>query len=174
MYPEEHPPIFADINYEEVHKAIQTLEDLMPFLVNLTAEKKKSLIKLGDKSLPFVQKCHELAVQNPDFLPRNFRVEDMSRDLDVFNKLFNVQLKMNILMEKIEDTYKEAGSNAYTSALTVYSSAKISGKSLGGMESILDELGKRFAKKNSHVDLTVHQGITDQHAVADQLDATAK
>ena len=64
---------------------IATLKQKLPFLIGLTKEERISMLKLGDKSRAFVQKTMELVKQNQDFLPRSFDVEEMQKDVDLFN-----------------------------------------------------------------------------------------
>ena len=68
-----------------VQEAIVTLKQKLPFLIGLTKEERISMLKLGDKSRAFVQKTMELVKQNQDFLPRSFDVEEMQKDVDLFN-----------------------------------------------------------------------------------------
>lgn len=57
-----------------VMQAITTIRKKLPFLIDLTTEERKALLKLGDKSRAFVSKALEIATQNPDFLPRSFEL----------------------------------------------------------------------------------------------------
>lgn len=136
---------------QDVLAAITTINAKMPFLINLTQEESKALPKFGDKSFAFVSKALELATQKPDILPRNFDVTEMKKDVDLYNQMYSVLQPLTLLVEKLNDTQKEAGAEAYTAALIVYQSAKMSGADLGGLESVLDDLGKRFARKSTSV-----------------------
>lgn len=135
----------ADV--QDVLTSIAAINTKLPFLINLTEEDKKSLPRFGDKSMAFVAKALELASQNPDFLPKNFDVAEFKKDVDLYNQLYSVLQPLAILLDKVEDTYKEAGAEAYSAALFVYNLAKVSGADLGGFDSVLDSLGKRFVKK---------------------------
>ena len=55
---------------EAVMAAIATIKEKLPFLIDLTADDRKALPKMGDKSRAFVSKALEVTTQNPDFLPR--------------------------------------------------------------------------------------------------------
>jgi hypothetical protein len=52
----------------------------------------------------------------------------------------------NQLQELLEDTYVAVGSEAYSSALTVYKYAKASDQG-AGLEGIVEELGQRFIQR---------------------------
>jgi hypothetical protein len=127
--------------------AIATIKAKLPFLLNLSVEERKGLAKMGDKSHAFATKALEVATQNPDFLPRAFDVGEMRRDVQLFEAMYPVVVALSQLQGLIDDTYMAVGSEAYSSALTVYTYAKASGES-GGLETIVEELGQRFARKS--------------------------
>ena len=67
------------------------------------------MLKMGDKSRTFVQKTMELVKQNQDFLPRSFDVEEMQKDVDLFNDLYPILLSLQQLNELVEDTLDGGG-----------------------------------------------------------------
>lgn len=135
---------------DAVMKAIATIRDKLPFLVDLTTEERRSLPKMGDKSRAFVSKALEVATQNQDFLPRSFDLEEMRRDVEMFEALYPLLLSLNQLQELMDDTYVAFGSEAYAAALLVYNYAKASGKG-AGLDAVVDEMGRRFARKSRSV-----------------------
>jgi hypothetical protein len=133
-------------NRENIMSAIATIKASLPFLIDLTNEERKALPKMGDKSRAFVSKALEVATQNPDFLPRSFDLDEMRKDVLLFEQLYPLLLSLNQLQELLEDTYVAVGSEAYSSALTVYKYAKASDQG-SGLEGIVEELGQRFMQK---------------------------
>ncbi|NJO43301.1 MAG: hypothetical protein HC769_26145 [Cyanobacteria bacterium CRU_2_1] len=135
---------------EAVLAAVATIKEKLPFLVDLNAEERKALPKMGDKSRAFVSKALEVATQNPDFLPRSFDLEEMKRDVELFQALYPIFLSLTQLQELVDDTVMAVGSDAYAAALVVYTFAKVSGKG-SGLDAVADEMGKRFARKSRKV-----------------------
>ncbi|MBD2211008.1 hypothetical protein H6G64_36610 [Calothrix sp. FACHB-156] len=131
---------------EAVMEAISTIRQKLPFLIDLSTEERKALPKLGDKSRAFVSKALEIAAQNPDFLPRSFDVDEMRRDIELFEALYPILLSLTQLQELVDDTSVAVGSEAYAAGLLVYNYAKASGKG-AGLDSMVDDLGRRFARK---------------------------
>jgi hypothetical protein len=75
-------PISAALTQSDrdaVMSAVATIKAKLPFLVDLTADERKALPKMGDKSRAFVSKALEVATQNPDFLHRSFDLDEMGR-----------------------------------------------------------------------------------------------
>ena len=126
-----------------VQEAIVTLKQKLPFLIGLTKEERISMLKLGDKSRAFVQKTMELVKQNQDFLPRSFDVEEMQKDVDLFNDLYPILLSLQQLNEQVEDTLMVVGSEAYAAALVAYRYAKDANMG-AGLDGVLDDIGRRF------------------------------
>lgn len=137
----------GEADLQAVLAAIETIRQKLPFLIDLTPEQRRSLPKMGDKSRAFVEKALAVARHNSNFLPRSFSVEEMERDVALAEALRPVMVSLTRLQEQVLDTYTEVGSEAYTSALVVYQYARTSGEG-ESLESLLDDMGQRFARKS--------------------------
>ncbi|MBD1868441.1 hypothetical protein H6F95_14205 [Cyanobacteria bacterium FACHB-471] len=145
---------------DAVMDAVATIKAKLPFLVDLSADERKALPKMGDKSRAFVSKALEVATQNPNFLPRSFDLEELRKDVQLFEALYPLLLAMTQLQELLDDTCLAVGSEAYAAALQVYNYAKASGN-VGGMDAVVGEMGQRFARKPRKVksqEATVRSG----------------
>jgi hypothetical protein len=131
---------------DAVMAAIATIKAKLPFLVDLSADDRKALPKMGDKSRAFVSKAMEVAMQNPDFLPRSFDIAELQKDVQLFESLYPILLSLTQLQDLVDDTCLAVGSEAYAAALQVYTYAKASGQGTG-LETAVEELGLRFARK---------------------------
>ncbi|MBW4693865.1 MAG: hypothetical protein KME27_19145 [Lyngbya sp. HA4199-MV5] len=131
---------------EAVMVAVTTIKEKLPFLIDLTADERKALPKMGDKSRAFVSKALEVATQNPNFLPRSFDLEEMRKDVQLFEAMYPIVVALTQLQELVDDTCLAAGSEAYAAALQVYNYAKASGQG-AGLDAVVGEMGQRFARK---------------------------
>ncbi|MEH2363899.1 hypothetical protein [Nostoc sp.] len=129
-----------------VLQAISTIKEKLSFLVDLSSDDRKTLPKMGDKSRAFVSIALEVATQNPEFLPRSFDLEEMRKDVQLFEALYPVLLSLTQLQELVDDTTLAVGSEAYAAALQVYNYAKASGQG-AGLDAMVVEMGQRFARK---------------------------
>lgn len=132
---------------DEVMAAIATIKEKLPFLIDLTPEQRQSLLKMGDKSRAFVSKALEVATQNPDFLPRNFDLAEMRKDVQLFEQLYPIVLSLSQLQDLVDDTCLAVGSEAFAAALQVYNYAKASGEG-SGLDTLIEDMGQRFARKS--------------------------
>lgn len=137
----------GEAEQQAVFAAIQTIRQKLPFLIDLTPEERRALPKMGDKSRGFVTQALEVATLNSGMLPRSFDVGEMRNDVELLNALTPVVSAISQLNELVEDTYLAVGSDAYAAALLVYHSARAAGKG-SGLDSALDLLGQRFARKS--------------------------
>lgn len=131
---------------EEIEKALAVLQEKVPFLIGLTPEERKYLPKMGDKSRAFVRRALEVGQRNEGILPRAFDLNEMRRDVELYDDLLPLYLGVTQFAELLNDTLIEIGSEAYASALVVYNAAKSHGQA-AGLEEALDDLGRRFARK---------------------------
>ena len=121
----------------------------MPAHINLTAEERQSLPKMGDKTLAFVTKALEYAKQNSTIVPTFMSVTEFEKDVNAAIQLNNILRPLQQLTEKLDDTTLEAGSEAYSSALVFYTAVKGAAKAgAPGMKNISDELQARFPGRN--------------------------
>jgi len=140
--------ISAELTQEMINKVTADLADIqnsLPFILKLSPSVKKSLPKLEDARSPFVSKCLFYARKEPKILPPYTDLDELERDLKLFNNLQNIAKEIDRLSDMINDTRIAAGSDAYTAALTIYNSAKQAAKmNVPGTKSIVDDLKTTF------------------------------
>ncbi|MBN2743987.1 MAG: hypothetical protein JXR39_08855 [Marinilabiliaceae bacterium] len=125
--------------------ALATIEKNLPALINLTADDRKALPKMGDKTLAFVSKALEYAKQNPTLVPTFLNMAEFEKDVTAASSLNTVLKPLQQLTEKLDDTTLQAGSEAYSAALVFYASIKSAAKAgVPGVKTINDDLQARF------------------------------
>jgi lantibiotic modifying enzyme len=143
-------PISATLSSEDreaIAHAIATIKNRLPFLIDLVGKEHASYAKIGDKSRAFVVKALEVASHNSEFLPRSFDVEEMRKDMALYDDLSGLMMTLMQLQDLVNDTCLVVGSEAYTAALTVYTYAKKSGQNSNGVAPLVDEMGQLFRRK---------------------------
>ncbi|GAB4195313.1 MAG: hypothetical protein Fur006_41580 [Coleofasciculaceae cyanobacterium] len=132
----------ADI--QQIKAALETIQQKLPFLVNLSAEERRSLCKMGDKSLAFVNNSLNAAQTNRDILPASFDLDEFVRDYQLAVALTELLTGLRQLEEKVDDTLLAVGSEAMSSSLTVYDYVKTAAKKTPGLKTLAEQLGERF------------------------------
>lgn len=132
----------ADV--QEIKAALQTIEQKLPFLINLTTEERRRLYKMGAKSLTFVNNSLTAAQSNRDILPASFDLDEFSRDYQLATALTEIFFGLQQLHEKVDDTLMAVSSEAMSSSLTVYDYVKTAAKKTPGLKTLAEQLGERF------------------------------
>ncbi|BCL35238.1 hypothetical protein [Nostoc sp. MS1] len=129
---------------KEIKAALQTIQNKLPFLITLSMEERRKLVKMGDKSLAFVNNSIMAAQSNPEILPASFNVGEFVCDYQLATTLNEILISMRQITEQVDDTLLAVGSETMTSSLTVYDYVKTAAKKTPGLKSVAEQLGERF------------------------------
>jgi hypothetical protein len=131
---------------QAIIEKIGELAALLPDgLVTLADGEAESLPKLGDKSLGFVEKSLDAAVENPAVCPPFVDPEELRRDLDAYKKLNRLKRALERVVAPVSDSATLAGSEAYTASLSIYGMAKDGARrGVAGAKEISGNLSERF------------------------------
>ena len=132
---------------QSVLEAIETIKQVMPFLVNLTVEERRTMPKVSDRGRGFMLNSLEAAQNHTDCLPRSFDVEEMRKDVRMIEDLYPILMALGELYSLVDDTYFAVHSEAYSAALKVYDAAK-SHEDMPGMKVVVEQLKQQFARRN--------------------------
>jgi hypothetical protein len=128
-----------------IKAAFQTVNDKMPFLINLTDTQRKDGLKLGDKTVSFLDKFSSYSQTNPEFIPTYLDLSEFSKDYALIDDLNELLKIASPLVQKIQDTLSEAGMEALAAALIYYNLVKAAAKNgVPNAQSIYDDMKKRF------------------------------
>lgn len=132
---------------QAVSEALATIRTKLPFLVDLSPQDKRRLFKMGDGSRAFVEKALIAAQANPQVLPPAFDLAEYARDWALWAQIGTLTNNVTQLSELIDDTQTALGSDLMNAALAAY--GYLSEASVGGLEEIKADLGKRFTRSSS-------------------------
>jgi hypothetical protein len=103
------------------------------------------MLKMGDKSLAFVEKAHDYAADNPTLTPSYMDMSAFDVDFADAHGLWNILTLIKQLEEAVEDTIMTAGSEAFHAALCFYHNAQAAAKDdIPGARAIFEDLKTRF------------------------------
>ena len=138
----------APADKSAVMAEIESIKSKLPAPVDLSAEERQSLPKLGAKSERFVRAAASMVATESSFLPRSFDEAAFQADVALYNDLYDIWQQLERLTQQVSDTLVVAGNEAYTGALVVYKAAKDYGRG-AELDNFVDEMGKRFWRKSS-------------------------
>jgi hypothetical protein len=118
---------------------------LRPYMIALTPAERHEILKMGDKTLSFVEKALDFAKKYPEFAPSYLNLIDFEIDLSDATGLRVLLNSTKQLEENIDDTTMIAGSEAVQAALTFYNAVKqAAAKDIPGAKAIYEDLKARF------------------------------
>ena len=146
----------AAADAQKIKDAIKAINDVLkPHLIALTNEERKTIPKMGESTLPFVQKVLDYAVSNPPFVPAYIDVPELKIDVDAVGTLLGVLRPLQQLTQNLDDTTMLCGSEAYVASLAFYNSVKQAAKmNVPGAKAIAEDLKVRFEKAGQKKDET--------------------
>jgi hypothetical protein len=100
----------------------------LPYATPLTPAERRTMAKVGEKTLSFVEKAHEFVLQNPNLVPPFLDMAAFDTDFADAHNLCTVLLISQQLHENLDDTTMVAGSEAYQAALIFYNSVKMAAR----------------------------------------------
>lgn len=118
---------------------------LAPYLISLTPEERKTMLRMGDKTVAFVQKTAELATNNPSFVPSFVSLAELKQDMAGIAALAPLRQQFEQLALDTDSTVMVAGSEALGTSLIIYGNTKFLAKNKQpGAQAGFDELRVQF------------------------------
>ena len=130
-------------------EAIKTAREILaPYLIALTPEDRKELLKMSDGTRPFVEKVMDYVKTEPSFLPQFVPAEEMEKDWKANMDINNLYKSAALLCDDLNDTMMLAGSEAYEASLAYYNSVKFAARMRApNAKGIYEDLKVRFEKQ---------------------------
>jgi hypothetical protein len=143
-----YPSVTATLSDADRDKIIADLNDVLsqlPFAISLTNEEMIAIPKMGDKSVPFVEKALDYAVANPKLVPPYLDPAKLKSDVQLVKQLQPIVQLVNQLNEMMVSTYTVVGSESYVESLSFYNTVRDAAKrDVPGAKAIYEDLQKRF------------------------------
>lgn len=135
----------------EVNQKLQECKTLLaPYLQALTVEERKSLFKMGDKTVATVQKVKSYLETNPEFAPSYLDKAEFLKDEAVVTGLNPIYNLAEQLASDLNDTATLAGSEALTASMLYYGSVKeAASKGVATAKPVYEDLSQRFSKRGN-------------------------
>ena len=118
---------------------------LAPYLLSLTPDERKTMLRMADKTVAFVTKTTDYATSNPSFVPSFVDLAELKQDTAGMAALTPLRQQCDQLALDLDPTVMIAGSEAYGNALTVYGNIKfLARNNQPGAQAAYDDLSVRF------------------------------
>ncbi len=140
----------------DISAAITTLNTkLKPHLMAMTDEERIGNVRLGDKSVAFVQKAGIYGKQFSTQMPAYIDLAAFQTDIDMV-KLFDDYLaNIAALKRGLEDTLILGGNEAMEAANMVYAALKLANQNqIPGSQEAVNDMKARYAKRGKTTAIT--------------------
>lgn len=137
---------------QEVQQHLDAIKAaLAPYLISLTPDERKTMLRMADGTVAFVTKATEYATSTPAFVPDFVELDDFKQDVAGMASLAPLRQQLEQLALDTDSTIMVAGSEAYGQALTVYGNIKFMAKNKQpGAQAAYEDLKVRFATPGSN------------------------
>ena len=137
-----------DDTLTQIGDALDTIRDAIePHAVELSADERREVLKMGDRTLAFVEKAVRYGRERADLAPGFLDVDKMASDLATSRALEGLAERLCQLESLVRDTAMVAGSEAHEGSLVLYRAVKAAARAgAPGADVVRDDLGKRFAR----------------------------
>jgi hypothetical protein len=138
----------AAVKQKVVEALSAALQEMAPYLYPLTPEQRQSMVKMGDKSLGFMQDIVRHGNSTPVLVPSFVDFNTLKQNVQATSDLDDI---LNLLIKAatdVESTKMQTGSLAYADGLLVYNNTQTAAKAnVPGAQAALEEMSKRFVSQ---------------------------
>ncbi|MFZ4767562.1 MAG: hypothetical protein ACOYMN_21650 [Roseimicrobium sp.] len=120
-------------------------EEFDGFTVNLTADERRTLPKIADKTLAFDEKCKSYMASRPELVPGFVEADELAKDRALVDDLLPFLRELAPIVAALEDTVSLAYSDIYVADLAFHANVKQAAKrGVAGTDAIYEDLKQRF------------------------------
>ena len=138
--------VFDADRLERLDLSLDALEAELTDLKSVRDADVRGLLKMGDGSEPFCRKVVDVLVENPSVVPASLGLDEARADLAALDALRPRLRRLQVLVERAQDTEMLLGSDIYSTALEGYGLLKVTGQG-AGLEAMRKELGARWRNR---------------------------
>ena len=118
------------------------------YLLPLTPDERKTVLKLSEGQLAFVDKVMEYAGKNPTMLPPGFDLDEARRDLTALHDLLEILRPLTRLVYDLESTAMLTGGDVFGAALLVMAQTKLNVRNgLVGAQAAYNEMTEHYPRR---------------------------
>ena len=129
----------------QIIEALATVRSKLPFLLQLSAQERQELSKMGDKSVGFDDKCKIYMESNPEFLPGYLAIEEIKKDRELRSQMMRFFADLISLSESVDDTLMIVSSEVWSADLGYYNTVREAARrGRPGAQSVYADLQQRF------------------------------
>ncbi len=137
----------TDAVKSQVLTKLQEIKDLLPFLITLTPEEKRSILTISTERGAMDAAFTSEMAAHADLVPAYVDPAEMARDRELRADLLEILQRSREICDALEDTAHVAGSDVLLGYLSFYNSVQQAAKrGVDGSKALLDNLSRFFPR----------------------------
>lgn len=136
-----------------IQTAVNTIKTTLdPYVRNLTEEERDRLLSLDVNNKVFVEEALDEITNNGTMLPAAISASQIENDLALFNQLDSLESVLQNMLDRVRDTKRLTGHEAYAMALAAYTIYKaLANSGVEAARTSAERLGQRFVNNGPAV-----------------------
>ncbi len=124
---------------------IAGLKAALTFAIGLTDDQRRKMLKLGDKTVGFEQKCASYMASRPDLIPGFVDMNQLAQDRAGWTDVADLMHALFDVYQPLDDTEMVLSHQIYLPDLSFYQNVQLAAKrNVPGAQAIYDDLKTRF------------------------------
>ncbi len=137
----------SDANMTTIKYSVSQIRSALPFLISKTEKQLEASVKLDEKSIGFIAKALEYAINNPHLSAETLNMSEWKIKFLLLSRLWEILQLLAPLQQKIEDTFMVVDNDALQNAICFFDSVQIAfAKDVPGAKTVYKDLNKSFTK----------------------------
>jgi len=129
----------------DILAAIATLKQKLSFVIGLTNQQRHDMLKLGDKTVGFEEKCATYMANRPDLIPPYIDMAELAKDRAARGQVATIMRALGEVTQSLDDTDMQLSHEILMPDLSFYNNVQLSAHNkVPGAQPIYDDLSQRF------------------------------
>lgn len=129
----------------DILAAIAALKQKLTFVIGLTNEERHAMLKLGDKTVAFEEKCADYMANRADLIPPFVDMTELGKDRTARGQVASIQRALAEVVQSLDDTDMQLSHEIFLPDLAFYNNVHLSAHNhVPGAQEIYDDLSVRF------------------------------
>ena len=129
----------------DILAAIATLKQKLPFVIGLTNQQRHDMLKLGDKTVGFEEKCATYMGNRPDLIPPYIDMVELGKDRAARAQVGTIMRALAEVTQSLDDTDMQLSHEILLPDMSFYNNVQLSAhNNVPGAQEIYDDLSERF------------------------------
>jgi hypothetical protein len=145
--------ISASISNDDIQAikdALALIRGKLPFLVSLSPQDRREMVKMGEKSIGFDEKCTLYMSNHAEFVPGFLDMEEVARDRALRAQILGFWSTLHALTEQVDDTLMVVNQDIWMANLAYYQSVREAAKrGRPNAQTLYEDMRTRFPGNSS-------------------------